>query len=190
MLETAGGWLRVHPNDQTSLFALLPPAEAAWVAASDADAIVPVPGPGAELLGVLVVGRRLDGRIVRPVDMPFLEAVGAAAGLAVARLRVGHGQWARPLEALPARECPVCCCVTGPGESPDCDCGFGYVEAEAPKVLAGKFELQRRLGAGGMGTAYLARDLRLERDVAVKTLTGVSVSRLRGLKPEAGPWRQ
>ena len=36
-----------------------------------------------------------------------------------------------------------------------------------------------------MGSAYLARDLRLERDVAVKTLTGVSVSRLMGLKPEA-----
>ena len=185
MLETAGGWLRVHPNDPTSLFGLLPPAEAAWVAAADADAIVPVPGPGAELLGVLVVGRRFDGRTVRPVDMPFLEAVGAAAGLAVARLRVAHGQQARPLEALPAQECPVCRCVTGPEEAPGCDCGFGYVEAEVPKVLAGKFELQRRLGAGGMGAAYLARDLRLERDVAVKTLTGVSVSRLMGLKPEA-----
>ena len=160
MLETAGGWLRVHPNDPTSLFGLLPPADAAWVAAADADAVVPVPGPGAELLGVLVVGRRFDGRTVRPVDMPFLEAVGAAAGLAVARLRVAHGQQARPLEALPAQECPVCRCVTGSEEAPGCDCGFGYVEAEVPKVLAGKFELQRRLGAGGMGAAYLARDLR------------------------------
>ena len=79
----------------------------------------------------------------------------------------------------------MCRCVTGAEEPPACACGSGYVEAEVPKVLAGKFELQRRLGAGGMGAAYLARDLRLERDVAVKTLTGVSVSRLRGLKPEA-----
>ena len=36
-----------------------------------------------------------------------------------------------------------------------------------------------------MGSVYLARDLRLERDVAVKTLTGLSVWRLMGLKPEA-----
>ena len=79
----------------------------------------------------------------------------------------------------------MCRCVTGPGAPPGCDCGSGYVEAEVLKVLAGKFELKRRLGAGGMGTAYLARDLRLERDVAVKALTGVSVSRLTGLKPEA-----
>ena len=88
ILETAGGSLRVHPNDKTSFFSALPRDDAAWVVESGADAIVPVPGPGAELLGVLVVGRRLDGRIVRPVDIPFLEALAAAAGLAVARLRL------------------------------------------------------------------------------------------------------
>ena len=38
-----------------------------------------------------------------------------------------------------------------------------------------------------MGAAFLARDLRLERDVAVKTLTGVSVLRLMGLKPGPVP---
>ena len=35
---------------------------------------VPVPGPGTDVLGVSVVGRRLDGRVVRSVDLPFLEA--------------------------------------------------------------------------------------------------------------------
>ena len=79
----------------------------------------------------------------------------------------------------------MCRCLTRTGETPECDCGSEYVETEAPTLLAGKYRLTRRLGTGGTGAAFLARDLRLERDVAVKTLTGVSVLRLMGLKPEA-----
>jgi len=41
---------------------------------------------------------------------------------------------------------------------------------EAPKVLGGKWRVERRLGAGGMGAVYLATDLTLGRRVAVKLL--------------------
>ena len=75
--------------------------------------------------------------------------------------------------------------MTEAGEAPACACGPAYVATEVPKLLAGKFRLTRRLGAGGMGAVYLARDLRLERDVAIKTLTESSFVRLVGLKPEA-----
>ena len=185
MLETAGGSVRVDPHDETSLFALLPPDDAAWVVESGADAVVPVPGPGAELLGVLVVGRRLDGRAVRRHDLPFLAALGAAAGLAVARLRLMRAPGAASREAPPAAECPECNGVTDAGDPPACGCGSALVEAEVPKLLAGKYRVTRALGRGGMGAAYLARDLQLERDVAVKTLKGLSMSGLMGLKPEA-----
>ena len=185
MLETAGGTLRVHPQDEASYFDLLPHDDRRWVVESGADAIVPIPGPGAELLGVLVAGRRLDGRLARPVDLPFLEALAAAAGLAGERVLAMRTGEARSVDAPPAQECPACGCVAAAGEPAACDCGTAYVEMEGPKLLAGKYRLTRRLGKGGMGAVYLARDLRLERDVAIKTLTGVSVFRLMGSKPEA-----
>jgi serine/threonine-protein kinase len=43
-----------------------------------------------------------------------------------------------------------------------------FLELQA--ALAGEYSLQRELGRGGMGIVYLARDVHLERDVAIKVL--------------------
>jgi serine/threonine-protein kinase len=41
---------------------------------------------------------------------------------------------------------------------------------ELAAALGGQYELERELGRGGMGVVFLARDLKLERSVAIKTL--------------------
>lgn len=134
---------------------------------------------------MLVVGHRFDERIVRTVDLPFLEALGAACGLAVTRLRLLEAPDARPLEAPPAQECPLCRCVVMAGAQPECECGVAYKNNEVPKLLSGKFRLTRRLGVGGMGAVYLARDLQLAREVAIKTLWKTSADHLLRRRPEA-----
>ena len=185
MLERAGGSVRVHPSDATSVFELLPPDEAAWVVETGADVVVAVIGPGAEVIGVLVVGRRFDDRIVRSVDVPFLEALAATAGIGMAGLRSPGVPAVGALDGPPACECPECGCLAAAGAARECACGSEYIETAVPALLAGKFRLTRRLGSGGMGAAYAARDLQLQRDVAIKTLPGMSVGRLMALRSEA-----
>jgi serine/threonine protein kinase len=50
----------------------------------------------------------------------------------------------------------------------------------SPGTRFGSYEILQRLGAGGMGEVYRAKDTRLDREVAIKTL-----SLDRGSQPEA-----
>ena len=178
--------LVVHPDARAGAFDLLPPEDAAWVEASAAAAVVPVAGPGASTAGLLVAGPRRDGARLRPVDLAFLDALASAAGLALERLRLEAGPAARADEP-PARECRGCGRVAAAaGAGGRCGvCGGTWADAPVPAVLAGKFLVERRIGAGGMGAVYRARDVGLDRRVAVKTLEGVDPARLARLGPEA-----
>jgi serine/threonine-protein kinase len=55
-----------------------------------------------------------------------------------------------------------------------CTCGGPVIPCAAPRTLRGVYRLDKRIGAGGMGVVYLARDLNLDRPVAIKTLPAVS----------------
>ena len=166
VLESTREPIRVNSDDRASVFALLPSRDAEWVVVAAATAIVPVCGPGSEVLGLMAVGRRFDDGRLSPVDLDFLHALAATVGLALARVRLADG---RP-DAPPTRECPACGIVASASPVRPCGCGVDYAAAPVPAMLAGKFSIERRVGAGGMGAVYLARDVGLQRHVAVKTL--------------------
>jgi eukaryotic-like serine/threonine-protein kinase len=55
-------------------------------------------------------------------------------------------------------------------------------------TVLGRYEIRSHLGSGGMGEVYLARDLRLDRNVALKILPGevaADPDRMRRFEREA-----
>ena len=186
VLDELRGPLQVHPDARGGAFDLLPPEDAAWVTAARAAVVVPVAGPGAATAGLLVAGSRPDGARLCPVDLAFLDALAAAAGLALERLRLEAGP-AAGAEEPPARECRGCGRVAAaPDAGARCAaCGGTWADAPVPAMLAGKFLVERRIGAGGMGAVYRARDVGLDRRVAVKALQGVDPAGLARLRREA-----
>ncbi len=186
VLEELRAPLEVRPNARGTVFDLLPPEEAAWVSSAAVAAVAPVAGPGSAPLGLLVAGARPDGARLCPVDLAFLDALASASGLALQRLRLAGGPVGRA-EEPPGRECRECGRVSAPGETgARCGaCGGAWSDAPVPVMLAGKFLVERRIGGGGMGAVYRARDIGLDRQVAVKTLEGADPADLARLKREA-----
>ena len=68
-------------------------------------------------------------------------------------------------------ECPKCWrCFEAPLSACPRDGAKLQVAFAGPQLIDGKYLVERRLGRGGMGAVYLARDTRLPRDVAIKVV--------------------
>jgi serine/threonine protein kinase len=83
-----------------------------------------------------------------------------------------------------AFECPLCGIVAASSPLP-CGCGRAAALAALPYSVANKFRVQRRIGSGGMGVVYLAREEVLDRDVALKTLPCLRPRAVERLRDEA-----
>lgn len=173
----------------------LPEREREWLADGAVRLLVPLIGPNGGLSALLALGDKKSELPFSREDRQLLAEIAASAALALENLQgrtaaraSRPGASGRPPAAAgdeAADECLVCRAVQAPGEAGCRACGGELAQAPVPLLLAGKFRLECRVGGGGMGVVYRARDVALDRHVAIKTLPRVSPEYARRLRREA-----
>jgi tRNA A-37 threonylcarbamoyl transferase component Bud32 len=180
MLRWSDQPLEVFLQDPRSPAHRLPADEQAWLERTAAVLLVPVLGQDRALIAVIALGARRSEEAYTTEDRELLASIAAqmALGFDVARLRraqtpAGGGETTRAL-APPVQsmtECPRCgrCADAGVMRCPSDGSPMRAVPS-VPRVVDNKYRLEQLLGRGGMGAVYRARDMRLDRQVAVKVV--------------------
>ncbi len=162
--------------------------------------IVPVSGTERVDL-VLMLGEKQSEEPYTPGDTQLAHAMVQAAALMLDNLRlkgqvldeqrIRHDVLAhldRGLVSL-LKECPACgACYDSDAEDCPRDGSALTLTLPVARVIDGKYRLERLIGRGGMGAVYEARDLRLDREVALKVMLGGAFgheSALRRFRREA-----
>jgi len=176
------GAMDVDPSDRRSPFRRLAADEQRWLLSGGFVLLVPLRTADQRLLGLIGLAAKRSGLPYSVEDRRFLSAIATSAVLALDNLRLRTSTSDSSERA--ARECQTCSKLNGP-DALTCVCGGPVTPCAAPHTLRGIYRLDRKIGSGGMGVVYLARDLNLDRPVAIKTLPVVSPGHSARLRTEA-----
>ena len=181
VLRSTRNQIQLDSHAPGSVARLFPPSDREWLDDAGAHVLFPLIGSTGMFLGVVAIG---EARTGLPYSTAHYALATATSGQAAMQI---ENRWLRGCEASesrpggvprgpglnwedePAAHCPACSLVWSP-ETRRCSCGTSTIPVTLPLFVQRKFRLERLVGMGGMGVVYLAVDVVLDRQVAIKTL--------------------
>ena len=165
VMRVLGGPLEVSLGESNWLQRQLPDEELEFVRQARIDLLVPVAISPEQKEALIALGAKRSEEPYTREDQKLLEAIAASLALPFEQ------------EALAARytsgtfdECPQCGTCSDSGSGRCALDGADLTPVPLSRTLAGRYQLERRRGRGGMGTVYEAKDKALGRRVAVKVI--------------------
>jgi hypothetical protein len=122
-------------------------------------------------IGDKTSGEPYTRREERLVDRLEAQVIGLLQERNRARAAEAANPQMNPLQMNLLRECPKCgTCYDSTAVRCRFDSEMPVLTLPVEQVIDGKYQLERLLGRGGMGSVYAARDRRLDRRVALKIM--------------------